>query len=190
MLYLFLGILIFFAAHSLSILSEGWRNHMAEKLGVLPWKGLYSVVSIIGFVLICWGYGLARQNPIILFEPPDFARYLALILMLFVFPLFLATNFPGRIKSIVKHPLLAATKIWAFAHLLTNGTLADVLLFGSFLIWAVVDRISMKKRNQRPLLNAPENAYNDFIVVVGGTTIYLIFVFWAHSALISVPIYF
>ena len=145
MLYLILGILIFFAAHSISILSEGWRNRMVGKLGVLPWKGLYAIVSLIGLILICWGYGLTRENPMILFEPTNFSRYLTIILMLFVFPLVLAANFPGRIKSISKHPLLAATKIWAFAHLFTNGTLADSLLFGSFLVWAIMNSISMKK---------------------------------------------
>ena len=173
---------------SLSWVKDG--NRMVGKLGVLPWKGLYAVVSLIGFILICWGYRLTRQNPMILFEPTNFSRYFAIILMLFVFPLVLAANFPGRIKSIPKHPLLAATKIWAFAHLLTNGTLADSLLFGSFLVWAIMNRISMKKRSQRPILNAPNSKYNDIIVVIGGIAIYLSFIFWAHSTLISVPIYF
>lgn len=110
-----------------------------------------------------------------------------MLLMLFVFPLFLAANLPGKIKAAAKQPLLAATKIWALAHLLANGTLADVLLFGSFLAWAIVDRVSMKSRTQRPIpgLASP---YNDVIAIVFGLVLYAVFVFWAHAALIGVAL--
>ena len=189
MTYLIIGIVLFFAAHSVSIVSESWRDGIVEKIGLLPWKGIYGVVSLVGFVLICVGYGIARQDAPVLYTPPTWLRHVAMLLMLFVFPLALAANLPGRIKTAAKHPLLAATKIWAFAHLLTNGNLADVLLFGAFLIWAVLDRISMKSRAQRPILGtAPPGPLNDVGAVVGGLLIFAVFLFWAHGALIGIPL--
>ncbi len=190
MLYLVTGILIFVGTHSISIFNEEWRNRTADKLSTPIWKGIYSVFSLIGFALICWGYGLARQDPIVLYQPLDLTRYLALLLMFFVFPLILAANFPGRIKTLTKHPLLAATKIWALSHLLTNGTIADVILFSSLLVWAILNRISLKKRNQTAMISPPEKPYNDLIVIGAGTGIYAVFVFWGHTALFSVPVIF
>jgi uncharacterized membrane protein len=113
-------------------------------------------------------------------------RHVAMLLMLPVFPLLFAAYLPGRLKRAAKHPMLLAVKFWALAHLLANGTLADVLLFGGFLVWAVADRISMKHRTQRPLPGAPPSAMNDAIAVVGGIVVYLLFVFWAHAWLIGV----
>jgi len=190
MFYLIMGILMFVGTHSISIFNEGWRNRTAENLGAPTWKGLYSIFSLIGFALICWGYGLARQDPMVLYQPLGLTRYLSLLLMFFVFPLILAANFPGRIKTLTKHPLLAATKIWALSHLLTNGTIADVVLFGSLLVWAILCRISLKKRDKTATISAPEKPYNDLIVVVAGTGIYVVFVFWGHAALFSVPVIF
>jgi uncharacterized membrane protein len=189
MTYLIFGIVLFFSAHAVSIVNEGWRDQVAERIGLLPWKGLYSVVAIAGFALICWGYGLARQDPIVLYVPPAWLRHVAMLLMLVVFPLALAANLPGRIKAGAKHPLLAATKVWALAHLLVNGSLADVLLFGSFLVWAVLDRISMKGRTQRPILAAPPSKMNDPAAVFGGLLIYGGFIVWGHNALIGVPLF-
>jgi uncharacterized membrane protein len=111
-----------------------------------------------------------------------------MLLMLPVFVLLLAAYFPGRIRAAAKHPMLLATKLWATAHLLANGTLADVLLFGSFLAWAVADRISMKKRTQRAIPGAPPGAANDAIAVVGGLALYALFAFWAHRVLIGMPL--
>jgi uncharacterized membrane protein len=110
----------------------------------------------------------------------------ALLLLVFVFPLLLATYLPGRIQATTRHPMLAATKLWAVAHLLANGTLADVVLFGSFLAWAVADRISMKHRVQRPVPGAPPSGLNDVIAVVGGLALYGAFVLWLHAWLIGV----
>lgn len=187
MTILVLGIIVFFAVHSVSIVNESWRNGVVERIGLKAWKGVYTVIALAGFIMICYGYGLARQDPVVLYSPPAWTRHITMLLMLFVFPLFLAANLPGKIKAGAKQPLLAATKIWALAHLLVNGTLADVLLFGSFLVWAIVDRVSMKTRTQRPIpgLASP---YNDVIVVVLGLVLYAVFVFWAHGALIGVAI--
>jgi uncharacterized membrane protein len=182
------GLVVFFLTHSISIVNESWRNQMVTRLGELPWKGLYALVSIIGLALIVTGYGLARQDPLVLYTTPNWLNHVTALLMIPVFPLLLATYLPGRIKTATKHPMLVATKTWALAHLLANGTWADVLLFGSFLAWAVADRISMKRRTQRPLPGAPQSKLNDIIAVVGGLAIYVGFAFWGHQALIGVPV--
>ena len=188
MIFLVIGLIVFFSMHSISIVNEPWRNSLEAKFGAAGWKGIYSVISLAGFVAICWGYGVARQDPVVLYSPPAWAHYVVILLMLGVFPLFLAANLPGRIKSAAKHPLLAATKLWALAHLLANGTLADVLLFGSFLAWAVADRVSMKHRTQRRIMSAPATPFNDIAAVVVGLVIYALFVVWGHEALFGVPL--
>ena len=188
MIYLVLGLVLFLGVHSISIVSEPWRDARASAMGEGAWKGLYTLVSIAGFVLLIYGYGLARQEPVVLYTPPAALRHLAMLLMLPVFALLLAAYLPGRIKRAAKHPMLLAVKLWALAHLLVNGNLADVLLFGGFLLWAAADRVSMKHRVQRPLPGAPASPMNDVIVVVAGLAIYALFVFWAHTALIGIPL--
>jgi uncharacterized membrane protein len=183
---LVVGLLIFLGIHSVSIVSPAYRDGVAARLGAGAWRGIYSVVSLIGFVLLCWGYGLARQHPVVLYNPPLWTHYLTAVLMLPVFPLFLAPHLQGRISAALKHPMLVATKLWAVAHLISNGMLADVLLFGGFLVWAVADRISYKHRTQRPLAGPPPGARNDVIAVVVGLGLYVIFVLWLHAKLIGV----
>lgn len=186
MLYLILGLVLFLGIHSVSIVAPAWRDRMFSQLGEKPWKGIYSVIAIIGFVLIIWGYGQARMNPVLVYNPPIWARHLTLLLMVPVFPLLLAAYLPGKIKTALKHPMLVAVKLWAFAHLLANGMLADVLLFGGFLAWAVVDRISLKRRPQRPIRMAPPSRANDLIAVIVGLVLYVIFTVWLHAKLIGV----
>ncbi|MGI9321458.1 MAG: NnrU family protein [Thiogranum sp.] len=185
---LIIGLLLFFAAHSVSIVNVSWRDRVAARLGVMTWQGLYALVALAGLVLIIWGYGLARQDPLVLYLPPAWLRQGATLLQIFVFPLLLATYLPGRIQAAAKHPMLAATKLWALAHLLANGTLADVLLFGSFLAWAVVDRISLKRRTPPPVTTLPPSRMNDGLVIVLGLALYVAFVFWGHGWLIGVPL--
>ena len=188
MLLFISGLILFFAVHSISIVNVGWRDAMAERLGTAAWRGLYSLVSLAGLVLLIWGYGIARSEPIILYSPPAWLLYVNFILMLFVFPLFMASLLPGRIKTAVKHPVFASVKIWAFAHLLTNGALADVLLFGCFLAWAVVGRISMKHRRNRPTPGFPEGPTNDLLAVVSGLLLYLLFVMVLHDWMTGVGV--
>lgn len=180
------GLIIFLGVHSMSIVSASWRDAMAAKMGEIPFKAVYAVVSIVGFVLMAKGYGEARLEPVVLYTPPIWTRHLAALLLIPVFVFFLATYLPGRIKATLKHPSLVAVKLWALAHLIANGTLADVLLFGGFLAWAVADRISMKRRVARPLPGAPPSKANDIIALVAGLALYGVFVFWLHAWLIGV----
>ena len=187
MTLLILGLVLFLGVHSVAIVAPGWRDAQLAQRGERAWKGLFSLASAVGFGLLIYGYGLARQAPVVLYTPPAALRHVALVLMLPVFPLLLATYLPGRIKTAAKHPTLLALKFWATAHLLANGNLGDVLLFGGFLAWAVADRISVKRRAApRPLPGAPPSAVNDVIALVGGLAAYVVFVLWAHPWLIGV----
>ena len=186
MTLLILGLVLFLGVHSVSIFAVAWRDAQAAQRGEGAWKGLYSIASLIGFALIVYGYGLARQTPLALYTPPTAMRHIALLLMLPVFPLLLSSGLPGRIKAAAKHPTLLAVKLWATAHLLSNGTLADVLLFGAFLAWAVADRISVKRRPIRAVPSAPARPINDVIVVVVGVAVYVAFLLWGHAWLMGV----
>ena len=186
MTLLILGLVLFLGIHSVSIFAAGWRDAQVAQRGEPAWKGLCSIASLIGFVLIVYGYGLARQVPIVLYTPPTAMRHIALLLMLPVFPLLLSSGLPGRIKATAKHPMLLAVKLWATAHLLANGNLGDVLLFGAFLAWAVADRISVKRRPIRPVPSAPARPLNDVIVVIVGVALYVAFLIWGHAWLIGV----
>lgn len=187
MTLLILGLLIFLGVHSTSIFAPGWRTAQIKRRGDAAWKGVYALVSLAGFALLIYGYGVARQLPVVLYTPPTFTRHIALLLMLPVFPLLFAAYLPGRIKAAAKHPMLLAVKLWALAHLLANGTLHDVILFGAFLVWAVADRISVKRRAvARTVPGAPPSSMNDLIAVVGGLATYAVFVLWAHLKLIGV----
>ena len=183
---LVIGLVMFLGVHSVAIAAPQGRDALAAKLGERAWKGLYSVLSIVGFVLLVWGYGQARQNPVIVYTPPIELRWVTAILMLPVFPLLLAPYFPGRIRDALKHPMLVAVKLWAFAHLLSNGMLADLLLFGGFLAWAVADRISFKRRVQRPLKTLPASKRNDVIAIVLGLVLYFAFMHYLHLKWIGV----
>lgn len=186
MMLLILGLVLFLGVHSISIVAPVWRDRVHARLGEGPWKGLYSLVSIAGFALIVVGYGLARENPVLIYTPPVWLRHASLLLLVPMFPVLLAAYLPGRIKAAARHPMLLAVKLWAAAHLLSNGGAADLLLFGGFLAWAVADRISMKGRIQRPLPGAPASPLNDWIAVIGGLALYALFVFGAHAWLIGV----
>lgn len=190
MTLLLLGLVLFLGIHSVSIVSPAGRHDLARRLGEGPWKGLYTVVALAGFGLIIAGYAAARQAPVVLWVPPVAMRHLAALLMLPVFVLLLAAYLPGRIQRAARHPMLLATKFWALAHLLANGNLADVLLFGSFLAWAVADRISVKRRAAagllRPVQGASAGSGNDAIALVGGLALYAVFAFWAHGFLFGV----
>lgn len=188
MSYLIVGLIIFLGIHSVAIFAPGWRERVIAQVGERKWKGIYAVISLVGFVLLVYGYGQARQAPVVLYAPPVWMRHVTALLLLPAFPFFFAAHLPGRIKAALKHPMLVAVTLWAFAHLLSNGTLADVLLFGGFLAWAVADRISLANRPPQSTRGAPPGPANDAIAVVLGLGVYAAFVFWLHVVLIGVPV--
>ncbi len=182
------GLIIFLGIHSLSIVAPERRDSWAAHMGEWPFKGVYSLIAIAGLVLVIIGYGQARLDPVVVYQTPSWTVHLAMLPMLLVFPALFATYLPGRISDALQHPSLVAVKAWALAHLLVNGRLADLLLFGGFLIWAVVDRISMKRRPSRPIPRAPRSAFNDIAAVVLGLAVYVWFAFWAHPRWIGVAV--
>jgi uncharacterized membrane protein len=189
---LILGLVVFLGSHAFSM-ARGPRAALVAKLGEGPYKGLYSLVSLAGIVLIAIGYGQYRQVGYIpVWDPPVWTRHLALLLVWVAFVCFAAAYLPGRIKRHLKHPMLAGVKIWALAHLIANGDLGSILLFGSFLAWAVVARISVKRRDEAVEHGAPSgsslNLRNDALAVVVGTVAYIAFAVWLHPALIGVAV--
>ena len=180
------GLLLFFAPHMVSVINPSWRDDTAQRIGALGWKAAYSVLSLVGFWLIIQGYADARLTADFLYNPPRWMNHVAATLMLPVFILLLAAYLPGRIQSLTKHPMLIATKLWALSHLLANGRTSDVILFGCFLIWAVLVRISIKRRPVREVPKLPKTAMNDVIAVVAGLGLYVVFALHLHQMLIGV----
>jgi uncharacterized membrane protein len=189
MLVLALGLVVFLGGHLVPA-APGLHDRLVARLGRGPYRLAYSVVSIVGLVLVIWGFGLARaEGPPVLYDPPTWLRHVTLLLMLPVFVLAAAAYLPGRISAAVRHPLVTAVKLWAFAHLLANGDAASVLLFASFLAWGVVDRISLKRREAAGRVAVAEgSARNDFIAVGVGLLVYAAFVAKLHAWLIGVPV--
>ncbi|WP_230533035.1 NnrU family protein [Microvirga roseola] len=188
---LVLGLIIFIGTHSFSMARDR-RAAVIKRIGEGSYKGLYSLLSLAGVVLISIGYGQYRAEGYIpVWEPPIWTRHLALPLVWGAFVFFVAAYFPGHITRRLKHPMLAGVKIWAFAHLLANGDLGSIILFGSILAWAVVARISAKRRDVAAQHGAPATPpagfRNDVLATVIGTAAYIAFVIWLHPVLIGVP---
>ena len=188
MTVLILGLILFLGVHSVRIFAEGWRTAQIARRGEGAWKGLYSLASIVGFGLILWGYGLAREQPVVLWAPQLWARHLASLLMLFAFILLAAAYVPKNgIKAWVHHPMVLGVKVWALAHLLANHTLADLLLFGSFLAWAVLDFRAARQRDRAGQVRYPDGTLGGTLgAVVGGIVVWAVFAFWAHGWLFGV----
>ncbi len=185
------GLVVFFAAHALPLWS-GVRASLRDGVGAGAYMGLFSLASLIGLSLIVIGYGELRtsvsSNPE-LWTPPTWTRHIAFLLMIPSLILLVSAYVPSRIRTAVGHPMLAAIKIWAFAHLLANGDLASVILFGSFLAYAVIDRISVKRRGaQGPLGDRSGGLAGDLTVIVVGLLAYVAILFFAHEWLIGVPL--
>ena len=182
---LILGLLLFLGIHSSRVFADGFRSARIAQMGDKGWKLLYTGLSLAGLVLICWGYSLARQQPVVLWNPPIWTRHVAGLLMLVSFIMIAASQVPGNaIKHRLQHPMLLGTKVWAFAHLLANGTLADLLLFGSFLVWAI---LTFRSARQRGESRGRAPTLVGTLTVVGlGLGLWLLFAFWAHRFLIGV----
>jgi uncharacterized membrane protein len=200
MQWLVLGLILFLGMHSVRIVADDWRSQMIDRIGLGAWKALYSLVSLLGLVLIVWGYGLARHNPVTLWVPPVGMAHAASLLTLLAFVLLVAAYVPGNaIKARLQHPMVLGVKLWAFAHLLANGTLADVLLFGGFLAWAVLDYRSARRRpagqpddddddaaDVAEVRGASSALAPTVATVVVGVGAWAVFAFWAHGALFGV----
>ena len=182
------GLVLFLGSHSVSIVAPGWRDRAVERIGLRAWQALYALVAIAGLVLLVRGYADLRGQTPILYVLPRWVHGVSTIIMIPVFPLLLAAYLPGAIKAATKHPMLIAVKLWALAHLLANGSLADLILFGSMLVWAGADRASFKYRAQRAKPTAPASRWNDVIVVVGGLLLYSLMLNGGHALLIGMPL--
>jgi uncharacterized membrane protein len=148
-LVLILGLVIFLGVHCTSVFAFDWRNRQIARIGLQPWKGLYSVASLIGFLILLYGYHLARQTPIVIWSPPLWTHHLNALLTLFGFILFTAAYVPrNAFKARFHHPMLLGVKFWAVGHLIANGTLHDVVLFGAFLAWAVLAFVADRRRQR------------------------------------------
>ena len=181
MIVLVLGLSIFLGVHSVRIVAPAWRERIIARIGPGPWRGLFSLAAAVGLVAIVWGYAEARMQPTVLYTPPLWGRHLVPVLLLPVFVLLAAAYLPGRIKRAVGHPMLASVALWGGAHLLANGTLADTLLFGGLVTWALADWASVRRRPATAVPPTRGSARNDAIAVVVGLLVYAIVVLWLHA---------
>jgi uncharacterized membrane protein len=188
MALLIIGLILFLGMHMTRPVAEGWRTQMIARLGAGAWRGLYSLVSLVGLVLIVVGFGMAREHPVVLYSPPLFLRHLNALFTLIAFVLFAAAYVPrNHIKSAIGHPLVAGVKTWAFGHLLATGMLRDVVLFGAFLLWAIVAFAALRRRDRRSGTRYPRGTLaNDLLSVGLGVAGWSVFAFWLHQPLIGV----
>jgi uncharacterized membrane protein len=183
---LILGLVLFLGVHSVRIVADDWRTRQIAQRGEGVWKGVYALLSLIGFALLVWGYGQARLDPVPLWTPWVGGRHLASLLTLIAFVFLAAAYVPGNaIKARLKHPMVLGVKVWALAHLLANHTLADAVLFGAFLVWAVLDFRSARRRPQ-VVSAVPVSAARTALTVAVGVIAWAVFAFWAHGAWIGV----
>jgi uncharacterized membrane protein len=182
------GLVIFLGVHSVRIFAEGWRTQMRARLGENAFKGIYSVLSLLGFMLIVWGYGAARLDPMPLWGSPTWTRHLASLFTLPAFLILFAAYVPGNIiKAKLHHPMVLSVKLWALAHLVANNTLADLLLFGGFLVWSVLSyRAARQRDRQAGTVYAPGRMGPTLVTLVLGLVAWAAFAFWAHAAWIGV----
>lgn len=188
MAYLILGLILFLGVHSVRIVAEGWRTHTLARLGEGTYKGIITALSLLGLGLIVWGFGMARETPTMLWMPPRGMRHAAALLTLIAFVLLAAAYVPrNAIKARLHHPMVLAVKTWALAHLLSNGSLAHVILFGSFLAWAVANFIAARKRDRALGTNYPAGTWAGTVTtVVVGVGAWAAVAFWLHGLLIGI----
>jgi uncharacterized membrane protein len=182
-----IGLIIFLGSHSCRIFAESWRNKMIDRIGEVKWKGLYTIISLIGFVIMVIGYGQVRQNTVVLWQPNAALIYIALALNLVAF-IFLAGSSPSNnaIRLKLKHPMILGVKVWALAHLISNGTLVDLILFGAFLIWAVLDFRSARNRPIHIPEQTQVSTKATVITIASGVILWVVFIFGLHQYLIGV----
>ncbi|SEQ84787.1 Uncharacterized membrane protein [Faunimonas pinastri] len=189
---LIIGLILFLGSHSVRIFAPAWRERQIERFGRGPWRVMHSVASLVGLILLVWGYQTARQDPTVVWLPPYGMNHLAILLNFFTFVLFAAYFVPaGRLKPALGHPMVLAVKVWALAHLLANGTLNDIVLFGAFLVWAIADYALLRRRDrQSGIVRVRGPVRNDILAVVLGAVLWAVILFWLHRAVVGVsPLY-
>jgi len=188
MTLLILGLVLFLGVHSVRIFAEPWRGAMRARLGENGWKGAYTVASLLGFVLMVWGFGQARMEPVALWASPTWLRHVAALLMLVSFVLLAAAYVPRNgIKARLHHPMVLGVKVWAFAHLISNNMLGETVLFAAFLAWSVLCFRAARQRDAAAgTVYPPGTAAGTAATVVAGVVAWAVFAFWAHAVLIGV----
>lgn len=188
MAYMVLGLIIFLGVHSVRIVADDWRTQTRSRIGELSWKGLYSVTSLIGFGLLLWGFGLSREQPAQLWSPPVAMRHMSLLLTLVSFVLLSAAYIPNNgIKGRIHHPMVLAVLLWSLAHLLANGNLAHIVLFGSFLLWSIFSFTAARRRDRAADTLYPRGrAGLTALTILVGLCGWVFFIFWLHGLLIGV----
>ena len=195
MTQLILGLILFLGAHSVRILADGWRDQTIAAYGEKAFKGVYTLVAILGFYLLVVGYGEARLQPLVLWSPPIFTKHISMLLMLLSSILLIAAYIPrNHFKMRLKHPMVLSVKVWALSHLLANGNLADLVLFGSFLIWAVLNFRSARARDRAQVQNSDANEeahlkpnlLDSLIALFGGMGLWAVITFVLHAKVVGV----
>ena len=195
MTQLILGLILFLGAHSVRILADGWRDQTIAAYGEKAFKGVYTLVAILGFYLLVVGYGEARLQPLVLWNPPIFTKHISMLLMLLSSSLLIAAYIPrNHFKMRLKHPMVLSVKVWALSHLLANGNLADLVLFGSFLIWAVLNFRSARARDRAQVQNSDANEeaplkpnlLATLIALFGGMGLWAVITFVLHAKVVGV----
>ncbi|MGN6789182.1 MAG: NnrU family protein [Rhodanobacteraceae bacterium] len=185
---LILGLVIFLGAHSVRIFADGWRTRMIARIGLKPWKAVYALVSLVGFALLVYGFGVARHTPTLLYVPPLALKHLNALFVLVALVLFFASHAPpSHFRAWLHHPMAAGVAVWAAGHLMATGFLHDVVLFGAFLVWAIAAFIAGRRRDRREhAAYAAGTARGDIASVVIGVIVWALFAFWLHGLLIGV----
>ncbi len=188
MIVLVVGLLLFIGPHSVRLVADDWRRRRIASMGEGGWKGLYSLVSLIGLALVVWGYGLARASQgAPMWTPPAWSRHLASPLTLVAFVLIVAAYVPrSRLRALVGHPMLLGVALWSLAHLLANGTAPDLVLFGVFLAWSAIDFVASRRRDRVEGRRRGGVWGNDLTSVVVGTVAWYVFAMYLHGPLIGV----
>lgn len=188
MTWLVLGLVLFLGPHSVRIVADGWRSAMIERMGLGAWKGAYALVSLAGLALVAYGYGQARASAGLVWMPPAWGRHATGLFVLIAFVLVAAAYIPGtKMREVLGHPMLAGVKAWAFGHLLANGSSADVVLFGAFLAWAIIDFAVARRRDRAQGIRHPSAGWSrDALAVVAGVVGSFVFARWLHVPLIGV----
>jgi uncharacterized membrane protein len=185
---LLLGLVLFLGAHSVRIVAEPWRARTIERVGEKAWKGAYTLVSLAGFALLLWGFGLARQAPALLWTPPVWTRHLAALLMLPALVLLVAAYVPrNQIKARLHHPMVLGVKVWAFGHLVANQWLHEAVLFGAFLIWALLSYRAAQARDRAAAAAYAAGQWPmTLLTLVVGVLVWAALAFWLHEPLFGV----